>query len=141
MRGLFSSSILTLCIVPVSCLNYHIIPSSSLEGDMICVCTVITHRYGYMCTVTFVSIKCCEIYLLNKLLLIRYILCLVLAQGKIFWKIWVQSVQQWKNTLFNWNICIIKKQLKLQTLNLACFMILIEERKIIPVGRKSLLYS
>lgn len=59
-------------------------------------------------------------------------LWLVLAQREIFGKS-EQNQFGSGETISYWNICIIQKQLKLQTLNLACFIALIEERKTVQM--------
>lgn len=95
----------------------------------------------YMCAITFVKIKCCESYpfyravhnIFKQITFSQMHFMTGLGPKGNLWKVWAKSVQQWKNILSYWNICIIKKQLKLQTLNLACFMALIEERKTIQI--------
>lgn len=95
----------------------------------------------YMCAITFVRIKCCESYpfyrvarnIFKQITFSQIHFMTSLGPKGNLRKVWAKSVQQWKNILLYWNICIIQKQLKLQTLNLACFIALIEERKTIQI--------
>lgn len=95
----------------------------------------------YMCAITFVRIKCCENYpfyrvahnIFKQITFSQIHFMTGLGPKGNLWKVWAKSVQQWKNILLYWNICIIQKQLKLQTLNLACFIALIVERKTVQI--------